>query len=151
MTPKEPSQRAFLDLKSTKIELNTGKAVQHSVISSMLPAVVQNRIPALPSLRRSILNMRSRSKGPTIESDISTPTTPPPGYTSRPTSGTVTPEQESPATSEDELESHSDLSERPNSSRSLPPPFAPSEVESGINWKYANQGMVVGWYVLCFE
>jgi hypothetical protein len=34
-----------------------------------------------------------------------------------------------------------DVSDRPMSSLSTPPPFAISESMTGINWKYANQGM----------
>jgi hypothetical protein len=34
-----------------------------------------------------------------------------------------------------------DVSDRPMSSMSTPPPFTVSEGMTGINWKYANQGM----------
>ncbi|KAF1997346.1 hypothetical protein P154DRAFT_547402 [Amniculicola lignicola CBS 123094] len=109
---------------------------------ALLPAVVQSRIPVLPSLRKSLIDFRGRamhSKSPSLDSNLSAPETPPPRYTSRP--GSATPSQESVASEDTEdLDFGDDVSERPSSSRSLPPPFMPAESVTGINWRYANQG-----------
>ncbi|KAF2020837.1 hypothetical protein BU24DRAFT_416510 [Aaosphaeria arxii CBS 175.79] len=127
------------------------KDPQPSMIFSILPAVVQNRIPALPSLRRSITDLHTRTlhaKSPSIDTEISVPPTPPPRYCSRPGSGTATPTLLSltPADGEEtdgeDASFQGSLSERPQSSSStFLPPFSLSESETGINWKYANQGI----------
>lgn len=147
MAPNERAQASQLEFETFSINSNLKKDIRPSMIYSILPAVVQNRIPALPSIRRSIVDLRGRAvhvKSASTSSEMSAPATPPPSYTSRPASGIIAPNRESAASSDtEELEIRDDIFERPESSRSsLPPPFPLSEIETGINWKYANQGMI---------
>lgn len=144
MAAYEPTQPSNLEVGY----LNTGherkRVTPPSIMYTILPAIVQNHIPTLPSLR-VLSGFHGRAiqvKSPNPRSDLSTPKTPPPQYTSRPTSSgsSVTTCRSSVPSDTDELELRDDLSERQESSRSLPPPFSLSETETGINWKYANQG-----------
>jgi hypothetical protein len=109
--------------------------VLHSMIYHVLPAVLSSRLPVLPSIRRSISDMRERGmcgkREEMVEEGV--PGTPPPGYTSRPGSGSATPEM---CDVEDREEGFSDnVSERLLSS-----PFAACERGTGVDWKYARQG-----------
>ncbi|KAH7135706.1 hypothetical protein B0J11DRAFT_576275 [Dendryphion nanum] len=121
------------------------KDIHPSMIYSVLPAVLQNRIPTLPSFRRSIsgLHVRPRhAKSASTSSVISLSPSSPPSYSSRPVSGSVTPARTSiVSTDADDIEFRDDASERPESSRSMAPLFPTPETESGVNWKYASQGI----------
>lgn len=111
------------------------------MIYNVLPAVVQNRIPTLPSIRQSLSDIRIRTlhaKHIDAATDISPPATPPPGYTSRP--GSARSHCSSVVSTDGESTLHDDVSERPESLMSTPPPFSVFESKTGINWKYANQG-----------
>ncbi|KAF1977374.1 hypothetical protein BU23DRAFT_453095 [Bimuria novae-zelandiae CBS 107.79] len=116
------------------------------MLYSVLPAVVQSRIPTLPSIRRALSDIRGPSipfKTLQTASEASLPRSPPPDYTSRPTS--VAYSQHSSRGSsfdsaEDEEPFQEALSDTPASSSSTPPPFSISETRTGIKWKYANQG-----------
>lgn len=114
-----------------------------SILYSLLPAAVSNRIPTIPSLRRSIGETKScasHSKSSSL-TELLQPETPPPGYSSTPPSGTVTPQGLSAALNEAELDFADDISERPSSSRSSHPPiYDRQETSSGIRWKYASLG-----------
>lgn len=129
-----------LDAIST---LEEHKNTRPSMLYHMLPTMVSDRIPTLPSLRRSLNDARNRathSKSNSI-TELSQPETPPPGYSSRPGSGCATPNRFSLAFAETESDFSDDASERPSSSRSaLPPSFGAHETVTGINWKYASQG-----------
>ncbi|KAF2465592.1 uncharacterized protein BDR25DRAFT_328613 [Lindgomyces ingoldianus] len=109
----------------------------------VLPAVVQTRIPTLPSIRRSISDLRGRSihiKSLSISTEVSAPESPPPRYSSR--AGRETPNRDSIVSSDtEEIDFRDDVSERPESLSFIPPPFPLSETETGINWKYSNQGI----------
>ncbi|KAF2247918.1 hypothetical protein BU26DRAFT_428910 [Trematosphaeria pertusa] len=112
------------------------------MIYNVLPAVVQNRIPTLPSIRQSLSDIRIRTlhaKHIDAATDISPPATPPPGYTSRP--GSARSHCSSVVSTDGESTLHDDVSERPESLMSTPPPFSVFESKTGINWKYANQGI----------
>ena len=124
------------------------KDLQPSMLYSILPSVIQNRVPTLPSLRRSFSDLRGRSshtKRVNSSCSIYSPETPPPVYSSR--SGSLCPEQANSITSTDTEDIYvgDNIPERPTSFRSastLPPPFSMPESETGINWKYANQGTI---------
>ncbi|KAJ4295490.1 hypothetical protein N0V90_007503 [Kalmusia sp. IMI 367209] len=133
----------FFDAATT-IELEEKRP---SMLYNVLPFVVQNRLPTLPSIRRAISDMR-RPSTPLIalqnSSDVYLPGTPPPDYTSRPTSivSLQSSNRNSFASTDDEDPFQEALSERPGSSTlSTPPPFLVSETRTGIKWKYANQGV----------
>jgi hypothetical protein len=119
------------------------KNVRTSMIYQVLPAMVSSHLPTIPSIRRSINEIRGRrlhTKTNSI-SENSLPGTPPPSYTSRPSSGSATPNRQSLIAGETELDFLDDVSERPSSSMSSgPPPFSAYETKTGINWKYAGQG-----------
>ena len=108
------------------------------MIHNVLPTVLSSRLPTLPSIRRSLSDMRERSYAKRELAEEEAPGTPPPGYTSRPGSGSATPEM--CAMRDGEMEG----SEFPGhvSERLLSPPFGASEVGTGVNWKYARQGEV---------
>ena len=119
-----------------------------SMLYNVLPVMLQSRIPALPSIRHAISEMRtpprpcSPVKG---ASEKPVPRTPPPGYTSRPTSmvGSQCSSDRSAFDSAEEDELFQEATERPSPSMSTPPQFAISETRTGIKWKYANQGKLV--------
>jgi len=114
-----------------------------SMIFAILPAMVQNRIPTIPSLRRSISEIRERAFYGKTDSltTLPSPETPPPEYTSRAGSGNVTPSRDSIASVETEYEFLDDASEQPGSSMGLGTPmFATYEKKTGISWKYASSG-----------
>ncbi|KZM24273.1 uncharacterized protein EKO05_0005764 [Ascochyta rabiei] len=114
------------------------------MIYQVLPAMVSSHLPTIPSIRRSISEIRDRrlhSKANSI-TEILLPGTPPPGYTSRASSGSATPNRRSPIAGEAELDFPDDVSERPGSSNSSAPPlFSAYESRTGIHWKYAGQGV----------
>jgi hypothetical protein len=100
-----------------------------NILYYLLPAIVQNRMPILPSFRRSVHD--------------SSPGTPPPGYTSMPTSGRTTPEcyRSVAATSvfNDNDENGTPI---PASGPAIfSQPGSPYECSTGINWQHAKHGM----------
>lgn len=119
------------------------KYIRPNMIYHILPTMVSDRIPTIPWLRKSLNDVRSRSlhsKSPSLTESLQLET-PPPGYTSRPGSGSVTPQRLSLALEDADFDLLDDASERPSSSRSaLAPPFPGYETTTGINWKYASQG-----------
>lgn len=111
--------------------------IRPSMLYNVLPTIVSNRIPTLPSLRGSLSGKR-HSKSQSL-TELPQPETPPPYYTSRPGSGSVTPQI---VLGEAEFDLSEDASERPDSSAStVPPLFAAYETRSGISWKYASSGI----------
>jgi hypothetical protein len=112
-----------------------------STLYTMLPSIIQNRIPKLPSIRRSVSDFRSRpnhTRTINMSAQNSRSKTPPPTYTSR--QGSVTPNGWSTIMTDAEESNDASTYDRPISSSSTLPVFNSSETESGINWKYANQG-----------
>ena len=112
-----------------------------STLYTMLPSIIQNRIPKLPSIRRSVSGFHGRSnyaRTTSMSAQNNGSETPSPTYTSK--QGSVTPNGW--LTSMMDVEESNDAStyDRPISSSSTLPVFNSSETESGINWKYANQG-----------
>lgn len=146
MIQDEQDHTSPTDCEISSLTIEGPKKNRPSMIYSVLPVVVQNRIPALPSLRRSISGFHGRTrhtKNGSIFSDVSQAPSPPPSYSSRPGSGSVSPDRNSIALPDvEESEIRDDISERPSSSRYSPPPFpfSISETESGVNWRYASQG-----------
>lgn len=143
---RQDVQASVLEVDSdaaTIVDTTELKSVRTSMIYQVLPAMVSSHLPTIPSLRRSICEIRDRrlhSKTNSI-TELSLPGTPPPGYTSRPSSGSATPNRRSLIAGEPELDFPDDVSERPSSSTSsVPPPFSTYETKTGINWKYAAQG-----------
>lgn len=114
-----------------------------SMLYQVLPPIVQNRMPKLPSLRRSVSNFRAgglHSKNNSM-SEASLPTTPPPGYTSRPTSGSTTPSQRisTASTLAFDLEDTISIASSDSSIHALSEPVY--EMSSGIQWQHARHGM----------
>lgn len=127
----------------TLVDTTDLKSARISMIYQVLPTMVSSHLPTIPSIRRSIGEIRDRrmhSKSNSL-SELPQPGTPPPGYTERPGSGSATPNRRSLIVGEADLEFPDDVSERPGSSMSSnPPPFSVYESKTGINWKYASQG-----------
>lgn len=120
------------------------KNIRTSMIYQVLPAMVSNHLPNIPSIRQSISEIRDRRfhSNTNSISEITLPGTPPPGYTSRPSSGSATPNRYPLVAGEAVLDFSDDISERPDSLvSSVPPSFSAYETKTGINWKYAGQGM----------
>jgi hypothetical protein len=126
---------------------------KHSMIYNALPTLVRNRIPALPSIRRTVGSIRARSistKSLSEDLELEDPLSPPPGYRSRPSSSASTELSRFSLTSVDDTTLQEDALDRTRSSIGTPSPlyaFTPtppgiSEGRTGINWRYANQGMV---------
>ncbi|KAF2138024.1 uncharacterized protein K452DRAFT_234950 [Aplosporella prunicola CBS 121167] len=126
-----------------------------SSVYAILPTVLQTRIPRLRSLRRTVNEFRGRSSprqlSPSCVAAPDTPRlgegalTPPPRYTSRPASSAAW-RRGSDADTTQTLPDEAMFVEEPRSS----PPTAAStllsyrsslETPSGVNWKYANQGL----------
>ena len=108
---------------------------------TMLPSIIQNRMPKLLSIRRSVNDSRghpNHTRTISMSAQNSGSETPPPTYTSRQES--VTPNGWSTAITDAEESNDASTYDRPISSSSTLPVFNSSETESGINWKYANQG-----------
>ncbi|KAI4698739.1 hypothetical protein J4E81_005350 [Alternaria sp. BMP 2799] len=114
------------------------------MLYSVLPAVVSNHLPTIPSLRQSFNDVRNRgthSKSASVD-ELPQPETPPPGYSSIPPSGSVTPLRLSVALGEADVELVDDGLDRPGSSGSaLPQPHDAHEGGCGIRWKYATLGI----------
>lgn len=127
---------------ATLVDTAELKNFRASMIYQVLPAMVSSHLPTIPSIRRSISEIRDRrfhSKTSSI-TELPLPGTPPPGYTSKPCSGSATPNRHS-LVGEAEVDFLDDVSERPSSSMSsIPPPFSAYETKTGVNWKYAGQG-----------
>jgi len=114
-----------------------------SLLYQILPHALQRRVPVLPSIRRSlsgddvhVLDSSSRSS-----SDESRLETPPPEYSSRPSSGILHDVSKMEDTDSDSLLDNPPLP-RPSSSQFRGRRISP-EKDSGIDWKYASQGMVM--------
>ncbi|KAF2830555.1 hypothetical protein CC86DRAFT_463835 [Ophiobolus disseminans] len=107
-----------------------------SMFYHVLPAVVQSRMPNLPSIRQSISDLRRtrsvHSKNISI-TEASMPGTPPPEYAS----GSTTPYRHT-APSFDFEDDESIAS----SASSTPPLIVPYETLSGISWQHARHGVV---------
>lgn len=118
-----------------------------SMVFNVLPAIVQSRIPTIPSLRRVLSGARSNAsstKRSSYPSEIESPDILPPGSSSRPASARSRSSQGSSLDSfEAEVDFQECVSTRPQSSMSTTPPgsYPVAELSTGINWKYANQGM----------
>ncbi len=119
---------------------------RHTVLSKFLPAIVHSRIPRLPSLRRSLTSVSFSGKRPMqdrwSDRNLSGSASPPPRYSQKPShDGFVVYPVSDAEDSEGAISEGVTVHDRPSSSsNSPPPPFKPSEPESGIIWKYANQG-----------
>jgi len=99
-----------------------------SMFYHVLPTMVQSRLPMLPSLRRSLSELHTRSSHSKSTSlpETMRPSTPPPDYTSRPGSGSATPYR-------------CDVADDGTGREGVPtdPIY---ETSSGINWQYARHG-----------
>ncbi|KAI8935539.1 hypothetical protein NX059_008109 [Plenodomus lindquistii] len=138
------NQTQDLDMEmDTTTAMEDSKATQASMLYHMLPTMVSTRLPTLPSLRKSLSDARNRashSKSSSI-TEVSEPETPPPSYSSRPGSGSATPNRLSLAFTEREFDFSDNVSERSSSSGIAPiPTLVAHEANTGIKWKYASQG-----------
>jgi hypothetical protein len=116
-----------------------------SMLYTVLPAMVQQRIPSLPSLRRTLSDMRSQTRPPNTPRTASDafPRSPPPGYTSRPVSAELSRHSSNRSSidhTDDEDLFQEALSDDVAPPMSEPPPFTAPEVHTGIKWRYASQG-----------
>ncbi|CAK3758706.1 Hypothetical predicted protein [Lecanosticta acicola] len=116
-----------------------GSASNASIaLYTLLPAVVQKRIPRFRTLKRALSQYESYHKRiSSYSSDRSF--TPPPSYRSSPEDAETTDEDSAP------YRSHGDSAapSRPSSSGSLTPIVVPQESRSGIQWKYADAGFAL--------
>lgn len=139
-------QTLALDIDSeeaTLVDTTELKNARTSMIYQVLPTLVASHLPTIPSIRRSLGEIRERrlhSKTNSIN-ELPQPESPPPGYASRPSSGSATPNRRSLIVGDVGFEFPDDISERPGSSMSsTAPPFSGYETKTGIDWKYAGQG-----------
>lgn len=125
-----------------------------SILYSVLPTVVSNHLPTIPSLRQSLNDVRNRgshSKSASID-ELPQPETPPPGYSSIPPSGSITPHRLSVALGEADAAFVDDAEDRPGSSGSaLPQPYRAQETSTGIRWSYASLGTECGSLMLALH
>ena len=141
MSRREQKSRVSTAGPDDSFITNEHNTSRPSMLYNVLPSLVSSRIPALPSLRKSLNTKRQGKLNPLTEIPPR-PRTPPPNYTSRPGSGTVTPNVFS---GDADFDFSDDGSERIGSSSSAnPPPFAIYETRTGINWKYARSGTDFG-------
>lgn len=107
-----------------------------SMMYSMLPAMVQSHIPRLSSLRRSVSELRRRPTHVRATSlDTLGAQTPPPQYSSRPSS-----RGDNLCTALDVSDSEAYPEDGVMSSSTTSPLLVGSDGESGIKWKFSNQG-----------
>ncbi|KAL5113299.1 hypothetical protein ACEQ8H_008833 [Pleosporales sp. CAS-2024a] len=108
-----------------------------SMLYQVLPAIVQSRMPKLPSLRRSMTGYCAgtmHAKNSNSLAELSLPATPPPGYTSRPVSGSTTPWPTSVASAS--LFEFDDDACTAGSA-----PITAYETTTGISWHHAKHGI----------
>jgi hypothetical protein len=111
-----------------------------SMFFQVLPAVVQSRIPNIPSIRQSFSDLRrtrslhSKSSS-TMEATV--PETPPPEYASRPGSGIATPYGNISASFD--FDDDASITSSAYLIRSLSLPY---ETSTGISWQHARHGVV---------
>lgn len=140
----EQAPPEFFDA-ATSVEVSVVDEKRSSMLYNVLPVMLQSRLPMLPSIRHALSEMRTppRSCSPMKSApETPLPRSPPPGYTSRPTSIVGSQCSSDPSTfdSAEEDELFQEATETPLSSINTPPQFAISEMRTGIKWKYANQG-----------
>lgn len=124
-------------------DIEEDKGVHASMLYNILPSLVTSRVPTLPSIRRSVTSYRTRSLHSKTNSlsDTSSLGTPPPCYTSRPPSGAATPDR---GFRDSSVDLSDDASDRPRSSgSSFPLVTTTYEAETGVNWRYASQGITL--------
>jgi hypothetical protein len=115
-----------------------------SVLYHLLPATVQSRMPILPSFRRSVrdfgtLGLQSKSSS---TPEIALPRTPPPDYTSRPTSVSTTPNWHRSVASTSVSAFENGLSIAGSEPATFPQTVFTYEGSTGINWQHARHGML---------
>jgi hypothetical protein len=107
-----------------------------SMLYQVLPAIVQSRMPILPSLRRSVSEYRTRgiqSSANSLSENL--PETPPPLYTSRPASSSNTPLRPLSVASTSVFDFEDDISVASSA------PTTVYETLTGISWQHAKHGM----------
>lgn len=133
-------------LSTGDIELSTEETQlpPPSMMYSVLPTMVQSHIPRLSSLRRSVSELRRRPAHSGAASlDTLGAQTPPPQYTSRPSS-----RRDTVCTALDVSDSEAYLEDGVMSSSTASPLLVGSDGESGINWKFSNQGAPCSSYIV---
>jgi hypothetical protein len=107
-----------------------------SMLYRVLPAIVQNRMPILPSLRRSVSEYRTRGiPSSTTSLSENLPETPPPLYTSRPVSSSNTPLRPLSVASTSLFDVEDDISVASSALTTV------YETLTGISWQHAKHGM----------
>lgn len=131
---------------------NFHEQIPSSMLYTMLPALIRNRIPRLHSIRQTVSDLKGRNshvRSISAPAMGSIPETPPlSSYGSR--QGSIAPNRDSMLSTDTtvvdfELQEDTTTYERPTSSGSNVPLFTLSEDKSGVNWKYANQGTTQHW------
>lgn len=124
---------------ASEAAIETSESAQPSVLYKVLPTMVSDRLPTLPSLRRSLGGVRSRGAQSkcSLSTDSSQPKTPPPDYSSRPATGTGTPLEVPLAFEEADFDFLDEPSEQLGSRDT---PFVVHEAITGIRWRFVRQG-----------
>lgn len=123
--------------RNPDFEASAPPSTRPSMLYHVLPAVITSRIPTIPSFRQSLAgNKHVRSSS---LPDMSIPGTPPPDYSSRPSSGWVTPLRLS---NDSESEFLDAVSEQGSTSSDIR--YNTFENKTGIKWRYASLGMCPG-------
>lgn len=141
MLVTEPSVTTLDSVSPAPMEENN--SIRPSMLYSVIPTMVSSRIPTIPSLRQSFGDVRGRTSSSKSDAviELPQPETPPPGYSSMPPSGFITPHRLSAALGGAELDFADDESEGQASSRAMPmQALGAEETRSGIRWKYASLG-----------
>jgi hypothetical protein len=133
------TQQAEFHTSNLTVEQHFPKA---SMFFQVLPAVVQSRMPNIPSIRQSFSDLR-RTRGFHSKSSSTTeaalPETPPPEYASRPGSGIATPYGNIATNFDFDFDDEASITSSASSIRSLSLPY---ETSTGISWQHARHGVV---------
>lgn len=109
------------------------------LLYTLLPSLVQRRIPKLRSLKKALLDYEATTRHSRIPSQASVGSiTPPPSYQSK----IYDSEQADGQDSAFRSGRSSSASSRPSSSGSTTPAYL-EEVRSGVNWRYAEPGLAL--------
>lgn len=115
---------------------------ENSMLYAMLPSAVQSRLPRLPSLRKSVSIYAVAVSRKSRNDAASRPSTPPPGYTSA-TALSRSDMMDSRVVEMSEFYATQQLEHNLGASKTQSQPLEMSEVQSGIGWKFANQGISI--------
>lgn len=108
------------------------------LLYTLLPSLVQRRIPKLRSLKQALLDYETRTRHDRLLSQASVESiTPPPSYQSN-----INDSEQADETAAFRTGRSSSASSRTSSSGSTTPAYL-EEVGSGVNWRYAEPGLAL--------